>query len=69
MVGKGTVASVGREGGGSRLVLGYYVPFAGVRYYGLFTEEQVRRGEHIIGPVGWRRRSATAASRSMPRAA
>lgn len=35
--------------------LGYYMPFPGVRYYGLFTEEEVRRGLHHIGPVGWRR--------------
>lgn len=49
------VAGHGTEGAEGKLYLGYYMPFAGVRYYALFTEEEVRRGAHRVGPVGWRR--------------
>lgn len=33
--------------------LGFYMPFFGVRYYAMFDETDVARGNTKIGPVGW----------------
>ena len=38
----------------SRTYLGSYMPFAGVRYYGIFTDRDIATGRVGIGPVGWR---------------
>ena len=37
-----------------RTYLGNYMPFAGVRYYGIFTDRDIVEGRARIGPVGWR---------------
>ena len=37
-----------------RTYLGSYMPFAGVRYYGIFTDRDIAEGRGKIGPVGWR---------------
>ena len=34
--------------------LGNYMPFAGVKYYGIFTDRDIAEGRTKIGPVGWR---------------
>ena len=36
-----------------RTYLGSYMPFAGVRYYGIFTDRDIVEGRAKIGPVGW----------------
>jgi CRP-like cAMP-binding protein len=40
--------------GSSGLFLGSYTPFAGVRYYVMLNEEDIREGRTRLGPVGWR---------------
>ena len=37
-----------------RTYLGSYMPFAGIRYYGMFTDRDIAVGRISIGPVGWR---------------
>lgn len=37
-----------------RTYLGSYMPFAGIRYYAVFTDLDIARGRAKIGPVGWR---------------
>ena len=39
----------------TKTFIGYYIPFAGVRYYAFFNEHEVAEGRAKIGPVGWRR--------------
>lgn len=36
-----------------RVYLGSYMPFAGVKYYGMFDTADVVLGKTRIGPVGW----------------
>lgn len=36
-----------------RTYLGSYMPFAGVKYYGIFTDRDIAEGRTKIGPVGW----------------
>ena len=36
-----------------RAYLGFYMPFAGVKYYGLFEAADIALGKTRIGPVGW----------------
>ena len=38
----------------SKVVLGSYMPFAGVRYYALMDHERIADGRKKIGTVGWR---------------
>ncbi|MDA0769465.1 MAG: hypothetical protein BZY79_04865 [SAR202 cluster bacterium Casp-Chloro-G4] len=37
----------------NRIYLGSYMPFAGVKYYGIFTDRDIIEGRTDIGPVGW----------------
>lgn len=41
-------------GAAAKIFLGYYMPFAGVKYYRIFDERDVAEGRHRIGAVGWR---------------
>lgn len=36
-----------------RTYLGSYMPFAGVKYYATFTDEDIVEGRTGIGPIGW----------------
>ena len=38
----------------TKLVLGSYMAFAGVRYYALLDDEHIAEGRNKIGTVGWR---------------
>ena len=38
----------------AKIHLGHYMPFAGVKYYGVFDERDIAEGRHRIGAVGWR---------------
>ena len=51
--------------------LGYYMPFAGVKYYAIFDKKDIMKGKIEIGPVGWRLSKAPVedAERLMPVAA
>jgi hypothetical protein len=52
-----------------KVYLGSYMPFAGVKYYGLFDEEDVAEGRTHIGAVGWRRAESASAESREPVAA
>jgi len=50
--------------------IGYYMPFAGVKYYEIFDNADIMKDKINIGPVGWRLSKAPDdAERLMPIAA
>ena len=49
-------------------LIGWYMPFAGVRYYKLLTDVDIALENDQIGPVGWRT-ERTAAEQPTPREA
>ena len=53
-----------------KVYVGYYMPFAGVKYYAIFDDTDIMKDKIKIGPVGWRLSKAPDdAERLMPVAA